>query len=73
MAIVQRQVPTQSGGSLYMTVARYLSPSGTPLGGKGLTPDDRVIVFPGEPGGKDAILERGLEVARGANPARRAA
>jgi len=73
MAIVQRQVPTQSGGSLYMTVGRYLSPSGTPLGGKGLTPDDRVIVFPGEPGAKDAILERGLEVARGANPARRAA
>ena len=73
MAIVQRQVPTQSGGSLFMTVARYLSPSGTPLGGKGLAPDDRVIVFPGEPGGKDAILERGLEVARGATPARRAA
>ena len=73
MAIVQRQVPTQSGGSLYMTVGRYLSPSGTPLGGKGLAPDDRVIVFPGEPGAKDAILERGLEVARGATSARRAA
>ena len=73
MAIVQRQVPTQSGGSLYMTVGRYLSPSGTPLGGKGLSPDDRVIVFPGEPGAKDAILERGLEVARGTTPARRAA
>ena len=73
MAIVQRQVPTQSGGSLFMTVGRYLSPSGTPLGGKGLAPDDRVLVFPGEPGAKDAILERGLEVARGATPARRAA
>jgi carboxyl-terminal processing protease len=73
MAIVQRQVPTQSGGSLYMTVGRYLSPSGTPLGGKGLAPDDRVIVFPGEPGAKDTILERGLEVARGATSARRAA
>jgi hypothetical protein len=46
MAIVQRQVPTQSGGTLFMTVGRYLSPSGTPLGGKGLAPDDRVIVFP---------------------------
>ena len=73
MAIVQRQVPTQSGGSLFMTVGRYLSPSGTPLGGKGLAPDDRVIVFPGEPGAKDTILERGLEVARGAPSARRAA
>jgi carboxyl-terminal processing protease len=73
MAIVQRQVPTQSGGSLFMTVGRYVSPSGTPLGGKGLTPDDRVLVFPGETGAKDAILERGLEVVRGATPARRAA
>jgi carboxyl-terminal processing protease len=73
MAIVQRQVPTQSGGSLFMTVGRYLSPSGTPLGGKGLAPDDRVIVFPGEPGAKDTILDRGLEVARGATSARRAA
>ena len=73
MAIVQRHVPTQSGGTLYMTVGRYLSPSGHALGGKGLTPDDRVIVFPGEPGARDAILERGLEVVRGATPARRAA
>jgi carboxyl-terminal processing protease len=73
MAIVQKLVPTQLGGTLYMTVGRYISPSGTQLAGKGLAPDDRVIVFPGETGGKDAILERGLEVARGATPARRAA
>ncbi len=73
MAIVQRPVPTQSGGTLFMTVGRYVSPSGTALAGKGLAPDERVIVFPGETGGKDAILERGLEVARGSGPARRAA
>jgi len=73
MAIVQKLVPTQSGGTLYMTVGRYVSPSGTQLAGKGMPPDDRVIVFPGETGGKDAILDRGLEVARGASPARRAA
>ena len=73
MAIVQKSVPTQSGGTLYMTVARYVSPAGKPLAGKGLSPDDRVIVFPGEPAGRDAILERGLEVARGSNPGRRAA
>jgi len=73
MAIVQKPVPTQSGGMLYMTVARYTSPSGKTLSGKGLTPDDRVVVFPGETGGKDAILERGLEVARGASPGRKAA
>ena len=45
MAIVQRMVPTESGGTLFMTVARYVSPSGTSLAGKGMTPDDRVIVF----------------------------
>jgi carboxyl-terminal processing protease len=73
MAIVQRPVPTQSGGTLYMTVARYVSPSGKALAGKGVVPDDRVITFPGETAGKDAILERGLEVARGSNPGRRAA
>lgn len=73
MAIVQKAVPTQLGGTLYMTVGRYISPSGTQLAGKGVAPDNRVIVFPGETGGKDAILERGLEVARGTTPARRAA
>lgn len=64
MAIVQRLVPTGSGGSLFMTVARYQSPSGTILGGKGLSPDERVITFPGDADGRDPILERALEVAR---------
>jgi C-terminal processing protease CtpA/Prc len=64
MAIVQRLVPIGSGGSLFMTVGRYQSPSGTILGGKGLSPDERVITFPGESDGRDPILERGLEVAR---------
>jgi len=73
MAIVQRPIPTESGGTIYMTVARYLSPSGTPLAGRGLAPDERVIVFPGEAESKDPILTRGLEVARGASPVRRAA
>ncbi len=73
MAIVQRLVPTESGGNLYMTVGRYLSPSGVTLGGKGMTPDDRVIVFPGDSDQKDTILERGLAIARGAVPGRSAA
>jgi carboxyl-terminal processing protease len=73
MAIVQKLVPTQSGGTLYMTVARYVSPSGTQIAGKGLSPDNRVIVFPGETGGKDTILERGLELVRASGTARRAA
>jgi carboxyl-terminal processing protease len=72
MAIVQRLVPTGSGGSLFMTVARYQTPSGVILGGKGLPPDERVIVFPGDTEGRDPILERALEVARRA-PARQAA
>ena len=76
MAIVQRNVPTEEGGSLYMTVGRYVSPSGQVLGGKGLVPDERVLVVPGETGDRDLILERGLEVVRGdsaAPAARRAA
>lgn len=79
MAIVQRAVTTESGGTLYMTVARYVSPSGTPLAGKGLAPDDRVIVFAdqssaaGKAPAGDPILDRGLEVARGAVPRRQAA
>ena len=72
MAIVQRSVPTQEGGALYMTIGRYVSPSGQVLGGKGLSPDERVIVFPGETGERDLILERGLEVIR-ADAARQAA
>lgn len=72
MAIVQRLVPTGSGGSLFMTVARYQTPSGAVLGGKGLSPDERVIVFPGDADGRDPILERALEVAR-RTPARQAA
>jgi carboxyl-terminal processing protease len=65
MAIVQRSVPTHEGGTLYMTIGRYVTPSGQVLGGKGLTPDERVIVFPGETGDRDTILERGLEIVRG--------
>jgi carboxyl-terminal processing protease len=78
MAIIQKSVPTQEGGNLYMTVGRYVSPSGKVLGGKGLQPDERVLVLPGdhaagEPGERDLILERGLELVRADVPARRAA
>lgn len=74
MAVIQRQVPTPSGGTLWMTVGRYVSPSGTVLGGKGLSPDERVLVLPGDGlGDKDPILERGLEIARNPASARKAA
>ncbi len=72
MAIIQRSIPTGEGGTLFMTVGRYVAPSGQVLGGKGLTPDERVLVFPGETGERDLILERGLDVARNV-PARKAA
>src|SRR5262249_27624869 len=79
MAILQRLVPTESGGSLFMTVARYVSPNGTMLGGKGLQPDDRVLATQGgdpEAEGResrDAILERGLELVRNPRATRRVA
>ncbi|HEY1251066.1 MAG TPA: S41 family peptidase [Thermoanaerobaculia bacterium] len=73
MAIIQRAVPTAEGGSLYMTVGRYVSPSGQVLGGKGLPPDERVVVFPGEGPESDRILDRGLELVRSEAPARKAA
>ncbi|HTY42430.1 MAG TPA: S41 family peptidase, partial [Thermoanaerobaculia bacterium] len=73
MAIVQKNVPTEEGGSLYMTVGRYVSPSGQVLGGKGLVPDERVLVLPGEPGERDLILERGLEIVRADAAPRQAA
>ena len=73
MAIIQRGIPTEEGGTLYMTVGRYVSPSGQTLGGKGLAPDNRVIVFPGETREKDQILERGLEVIRAESSERKAA
>jgi carboxyl-terminal processing protease len=73
MGIVQKLVPTSSGGSLYMTVGRYVSPSGVVLGGKGLSPDQRVLVFPGDGEGRDPILDRGLDIVRSEGSARRAA
>ena len=73
MAIIQRSVPTNEGGSLFMTVGRYVSPSGDVLGGKGLAPDERVIVFPGETDDTDRILQRGLELARSDTAPRKAA
>jgi C-terminal processing protease CtpA/Prc len=56
-----------------MTVGRYVSPSGTVLGGKGLSPDEHVIVFPSETGEPDRILQRGLDVIRAEPAARKAA
>ena len=56
-----------------MTVGRYLSPSGTPLGGKGLAPDDRVIVLPGETGRQRRDSRTRPRSGSRIDPARRAA
>ena len=70
-APLQRTVPLDEGG-LVVTVARYLSPKGTAIHGKGVepsvaveTPDDE------EAGGKDVILEKAIEVL--STPAKKAA
>jgi carboxyl-terminal processing protease len=66
MGIVQRLIPMTSGGALYMTVGRYVTPSGTELAGKGLKPGVTVDVFPEDRTDKsDPVLRKALELARG--------
>lgn len=68
-APIQRAVVLPEGG-LVLTVARYVSPKGTAIHGKGVTPsvavEDRAAEDAGEgaPAG-DPILEKALEVLRG--------
>jgi carboxyl-terminal processing protease len=64
MGVIQKLVPMDSGGALYLTVAEYRTPAGTELTGKSLTPTERVDIYPGDTsGGKDPILRRALELA----------
>ncbi len=70
-APIQRAVVLPEGG-LVLTVARYVSPKGTAIHGKGVTPsvpveeeaDEDAAAAEGAPAG-DAILEKALEVLRG--------
>jgi carboxyl-terminal processing protease len=69
-APIQRAVVLPDGG-LVLTVARYVSPKGTAIHGKGVTPsvpvqepDDDEDSTDGAPAG-DPILEKALEVLRG--------
>lgn len=68
-APIQRAVSLPEGG-LVLTVARYVSPKGTPIHGKGVTPSVAVPARSeaddedGKPAG-DPILEKALEVLRG--------
>lgn len=50
-ATVQRVFPLPGGAALKLTVARYLTPAGRDLGGRGVTPDV-LIPFPDPPPGR---------------------
>lgn len=67
-AAVQKTVPMPEGG-LVVTVAKYLSPKGSPIHGKGLTPTVAVDTDAAE--GADPILDKALELL--ANEQRKAA
>jgi carboxyl-terminal processing protease len=56
---VQKALPMPEGG-LLVTVARYLSPNGTPIHGKGLKPT--IAVEDEAVDGKDPVLEKALEL-----------
>jgi carboxyl-terminal processing protease len=73
-AALQKTLPMPEGGLLLLTVAKYASPKGAPIHGKGLEPS---VVVEAEASGdesaphKDPILEKALEVLK--TPAGKAA
>jgi carboxyl-terminal processing protease len=60
-ALVQSTIELRDGGALKLTTARYLTPDGTDLAERGLTPDVRVVDDPDTP--PDEALQRALAVA----------
>jgi carboxyl-terminal processing protease len=64
-AATQRLVRLPDGSGLWLSTTRYLTPSGTPLHGKGLEPavpvDEPEVDFGQPPPAGDAILEKALE------------
>jgi carboxyl-terminal processing protease len=75
-AAVQKPIPLATGG-LVLTVARYVSPKGNVIHGKGVAPTVAVDV-PDEPPAVgidpgDPILDRALEVLKGEAAAKKAA
>jgi len=61
---VQSLIPLADGSAVWLTTARYVTPKGTAIGGKGIAPD--VVVD--APGGTDADpqLERAVQILKGA-------
>jgi carboxyl-terminal processing protease len=73
-AAVQKAVPLSEGG-LVLTVAKYVSPKGTPIHGKGVEPTVAVDVpdeSEGEGAKSDPILDKALELLQ-KEPAKKAA
>lgn len=64
---VQEVVPLSGGSSLKITVAKWLTPKGEEINGKGLEPDVKVELPKDEEKAdeKDWIMEKGIEVLRG--------
>ena len=67
---IQKQIPLEGGGGLLLTVSRYVTPSGNPINGKGLTPKTLVrnpdsIDAMGSPG-QDPVLDKALETLKNA-------
>ena len=62
-ALVQSTIELRDGGALKLTTARYLTPDGTDLNEKGLTPDVRAIDDPETP--RDEALRAALAAAVG--------
>lgn len=64
-ASAQRLIRLPNGSGLYLTVTRYLTPSGTPLHEKGLAPtvavDQPEVEFGQLPPAGDPVLEKALE------------
>ena len=65
---MQEVINLQDSSSLKITIAKWITPKGEEINGKGLEPDVKVEV-PAEPKEgekeKDFILEKGIEVLRG--------
>jgi carboxyl-terminal processing protease len=64
---VQEVVPLPEGASLKITVAKWLTPKGQEINGKGLEPDVKVELPKEEEKAeeKDWIMEKGIEVVKG--------
>ncbi len=73
---VQKPIPLDSGGGLLLTVARYVTPKGQSINGKGVTPKTLVrnpesIDLIGTPG-KDPVLDKAIDALK-ANASKAAA